>query len=484
MRFKKVLLVNPFYSSYRFSIPVVPPGLGYLAEFLSRNGVEVGVLDMALGYGPEDLRRRISDFKPDLVGVSMMTCMYERIYSWMREVRSAFPDLPIVVGGPHVSSLRENVLKACEAVDFGVTLEGEHTLLDLCQGKALGDIKGLLYRDAGEIRYTGMRGFVEDLDSLPWPRYEAFELEKYGLGMSIVTSRGCPYRCVYCSCNVIGKKYRTRTPVSVLEEISYWHAKGFREFGFQEDNPTGDMKRMSSICDLLLENHLEGLSLMAGNGARADRVDRPLLEKMRKAGFKRLAFGIEAGNDRILKNLRKGEAMASMDVAVKDSCELGFFVSLFFLVGSPGETPADVEDSIRFSLKYPASDVIFYNLVPMPDTELAAWVREHGRFLAEPEVYLNQDPFPSLTNDPVFETPEFPREERVRLLRRTKEVSREVRRALISRRLTPVTRLSGIIAYLYTREPVQRLDRALTANPWGRALVAGVRNAARKAIYG
>lgn len=484
MRFKKVLLVNPFYSSYRFSIPVVPPGLGYLAEFLSRNGVEVGILDMTLGYGPEDLRKRIRDFGPDLVGISMMTCMYERIYSWMRDVRSSFSDVPIVVGGPHVSSLRETVLKACEAVDFGVTLEGEHTLLELCQGKEPRDIKGLLYRDAGEVRYTGMREFIRDLDSLPWPRYGAFELKKYGLGMSVVTSRGCPYRCVYCSCNVIGKVYRTRSPGSVVDEISYWHGLGFLEFSFQEDNPTGDMSRMAAICDLLIGKRLEGLSLMCGNGARADRVDRPLLEKMRLAGFKRLAFGIEAGNDRVLKNLRKGSAMAVMDRAVKDACDLGFFVSLFFLVGSPGETAEDVEDSIRFSLKHPASDVIFYNLVPMPDTELAAWVRERGRFLAEPEVYLNLDPFPSLTNEPVFETPEFPREERTRLLKRTKEVARLVRRRIIERKLAPVTRFSGLIAYLYTREPVQRLDRFLTSHPWSRAAVAGVRNAARKAIYG
>lgn len=484
MRYPKVLLVNPFYSNYRFPIPVIPPGLGYLAEYLARNGVECSVLDMGLGYGSRDLIARIGDYRPALVGVSMMTHHYKRIYSMIGDVKAAFPAIPIVAGGPHVSSLLGTVLTECPALDYGVTLEGEQTLLDLCQGVPGGEILGLIFRRDGEIVYTGPRPFAKDLDTLPYPRYGGFELEKYGIGMSIVTSRGCPYACIYCSCNIIGKAYRARSAESVVEEIGYWRGKGYREFGFQEDNPSFDKDRMRAICDLLLSRGLRDLSLMCGNGVRADRVDRPLLAKMREAGFKRLAFGVEAGNDRVLKSLRKGTSIAVMESAVKDACDLGFFVSLFFLVGSPGETPSDVEDSIRFALGHEISDVSFYNLVPMPNTELFSWVERNGRFLIRPEEYLNATPFPSLSNDPVFETHDFPRAERMRMLRRTKEVSRVVRRRVIERRLASVTRLSRLIAYVYTRESVQRLDRFLNSYLWTRRLIGRIRGAARDIIYG
>ena len=152
MRYKKVLLVNPPVPG-AYMGPIRPPvGLGYLAQNLSLHGVEYDILDMTLGYKLKDLLKRISSFSPDLVGVTMWTYMYKNTYSLIEAVKEAFPKgLSIVVGGPHVSTLRIEVLEECKAIGFGIALEGEAALLELCQGREPQEIKGLMYRDGERI---------------------------------------------------------------------------------------------------------------------------------------------------------------------------------------------------------------------------------------------------------------------------------------------------------------------------------------------
>ena len=170
MRFKKVLLVNP---SHDVEWPgLTPPiGLGYLSEALKDNGIDHDVLDMNLGYGFKHLRKKLDNFQPDLVGMSMITRNYRGFYRTLEEIRQYNSQIKIVAGGPHVTINKEKVLQECPAINYGITREGEITLVELCQDKmAEENIKGLLYRKNTDIAYTGDREFISDLDGISWPR--------------------------------------------------------------------------------------------------------------------------------------------------------------------------------------------------------------------------------------------------------------------------------------------------------------------------
>ncbi|MBM3245428.1 MAG: radical SAM protein [Candidatus Omnitrophica bacterium] len=462
---KKILLINPEYSRTYFSLPVLPAGLGYLAESLGRHSIDYRVIDMSLGYKTRPLYSEIRKFRPDFIGITCISYMLKNTYEVVRGIKEMFPDVKIVIGGPHVSSIKEEVLKQCEALDFAIVGEGEVSLPELILGKPQEGIKGLIFREGENLVFNGHRDFFANLDSLGFPKYKGFEMNRYGYKMiGIVTSRGCPYSCIYCSCNVIGKQIRFRSANSIVEEIQYWYGLGYREFGIQEDNPTFDRSRMLQICSAIQKKGFKGLKLMCGNGVRADRVDRQLLIEMKKAGFKRLAFGVESGSDKVLKAIRKGSTVEIMDRAIREATDLGFFVSLFFLVGSPSETNEDVLASVSLALKYPVQCIDFFNLIPLPGSELFDWVRDNGYFLVAPENYLNARQHPARSVFPVFQTPEFPGEERMRMLRHTKNITRKVKRRALREKFPQLGKFGDILFYIYCSDFVNSIEHFLLSS--------------------
>jgi len=162
------------------------------------------------------------------------------------------------------------------------------------------------------------------------------------------------------------------------------------------------------------------------------------------------AFGVEAGNDRMLAELKKGEHIATIEESIKNACELGYDVTLFFLLGSPNETWADIEDSFRVATKYPVMDVRFYNLIPYPHTELFDWVKDHDYFIRQPEEYLNDASV--FVNEPIFATPELSVADRVEALRRADEIRRRVLRAAMERRLKKFGPLGKLGARVFSTE--------------------------------
>jgi len=332
-----------------------------------------------------------------------------------------------VVGGPHVTILKEPVLKECSFIDYGITYEGEISLTELCGADTTEDkIKGLLYRNGSDVKYTGDRGFISDLDQLPWPRYEKFEMDKYVPEITIYSSRGCPHHCIFCPNRILSPNFRPRSAENVADELEYWYKKGYRQFNFDDDNFNMISERVYKICDEIERRHLDGLFLRCSNGIRADRVDRGMLARMRKIGFHYIAFGADAGNNRMLKIIKKGETIEDIENGVRNACELGYDVKLLFVVGTPQETWEDVEDKVKISQKYPIQEVHFYNIVPYPGTELYDWIGENNYFLKKPEDYLND--VSCLTRDPIFETPELPRGKRLELYRYLNKVRKEVHR--------------------------------------------------------
>jgi len=484
MKYTKVLLINPGYSRTYFTLPVLPAGLGYLSESLRQNGLEYNIFDMSLGYSFAGLKKKIDYFKPQLIGISCISYMLKNTYRMVSGIKRLYPGITIVLGGPHASSVKEKALRECAGLDFVLSGEGEFSLIDICKGQDPKKIKGLAYRiDSKEV--SGVpNDFIEDLDGLGFPKYRGFELDRYGYKMiGIVTSRGCPYSCIYCSCNVIGKKIRFRSPQSIINEIGYWYDKGYREFGIQEDNPTFDRKRMLEICDSLIKQGFRDLKLMCGNGVRADRVDRELLEKMKEAGFKRLAFGIESGSDNVLAAIKKGATVSVMDKAIKEASELGFFVSLFFLVGSPQETAEDVEKSIQLALKYPVQYADFFNLIPLPGSELYNWVKTNRYFVRHPDEYLNARYHPARSVRPVFETPEFPRAERARMLKKTRKVTKKIKRDALLDNFPKLGAFGKALFWVYCTDQVENLEKRMLANEFLRKTIGKFRMNLRNIFY-
>ena len=304
---KKILLVRtPLVYGGALSLPYNPPvGIACLAEFLKNNGIEVAVYDMAVNKKLNDFFLSLKRFCPQYVGFSMMSLRYKRVYAIIRKTKEIFPDVVTIAGGPHISLMREQVLLECSSLDFGVALEGEYTLFELLSGVSPEKIKGLIYRNfENKVMFNGERPFISSLASLPFPKYHEFSFDDYFHPgeIPIVTSRGCPFRCTYCSVKkVIGKQFRQKSPESIIEEIGYWVGRRFHSFNIVDDNFTLDESRIHSIINLLEKSDFPGLNFSLSNGIRADRIDRELLSRMKYTGFSWIGLGVEGGNNKVLK---------------------------------------------------------------------------------------------------------------------------------------------------------------------------------------
>ena len=431
MRFQRVLLITP---PVKTELGPVRPniGLGYLAQILTENNISYDVLDMLLGYSFKNLKNKVDEFKPDLLGINLFSNKYKTAYETIEKIKKYFPSMKVAAGGPHVSCLRSKVLEECPAIDFGIFLEGEYALLELCKGRELERIENLIFRNDSSIVENNARSFIKDLDSLPFPTYHKFEINKYIKEKSLISSRGCPYNCTYCAVKVVtGRQVRVRSPQNVVDEIGYWYKKGYRQFSFQDDNFTFHKERVYEICDEIERKGFKDIFFRCA-GARADKLDQALLKRMKKVGFKTIAIGVEVGNDKMLKIIKKGEKFEDIDRAVKTACELGFDVYLNFLAGAPYETLSDIKDSVNFALKYPIFYAEWSNIIPYPNTEMYDWLSQKGYLLKKPEEYLNDAS--TTSNTPVFETPELPFKTRKKILTSLKRVRKKILRRGITYR--------------------------------------------------
>ena len=430
--FKRVLLIAPPSSSYLGAV-YPPTGLGYLAQSLLEAGIEYAVEDVRVRGRLSGLQKRIRAFQPDLIGVSLVSLEYERSYELIRHIKACHPRASIVVGGAHVSAMGESVLEECSAADFGVVGEAERTLVALCQGEMpFEEISGLLYRRNGAVCSGPERELIIDLDSIPFPRYAHFDLGKYAQEFPLVTSRGCPYRCIFCPHSIMSTKFRARSAPNVVDEIEHWYAHGVRHFVVDDDNFTLVKARVYDICDEIERRGLKGLFIRCANGIRADKVDRDLLSRMKDVGVREVGFGADGGNNRVLLDIvHKGETIETIEQAIQDAISVGLQVRLFIIVGHPGETLSDVEDSFALAQRYPLIRLHLNNPVPYPGTELFEWVQSHDCFLVTPEEYLNN--LTDSDTEPVFETPELPAEVRRQILVRARGIEQSVWRQATER---------------------------------------------------
>ena len=408
----KIIFIIPDIQG-RFGKPATPHvGISFLAAYIRQKGHLPIIIDLRVeSYTSDGLKKKVIDEKPDYIGVTSVSLEYKKTYQLINTISSW--GLPVIYGGPHVSTVRQDVYKECHpfAAVYG---EGEEKLCDILDGKPLASIQGVIYVDEnGKVVVTPPRKNILDLDGLPFPAYDLSHLELYAeKKIPLTTSRDCPHGCTYCNVKVVmGRGFRRRSPENVLAEIEAWHSKGYRLFGINDDTFTSDVKRAMRICELIIEKELD-ITWELRTGIRVDTISEELLRLMKRAGCHFLALGIESVDDSVLRNVKKGITYSQIERAVTVCEKVGIPFSGFFMIGLPGDSFEKFNNLYDFAKSHAFNEVRFYNLMPYPNTEVFGWMKEHGRFLEEPERYLNDSC--RLQKEPVCETPEFSREERVR----------------------------------------------------------------------
>ncbi len=396
-------------------------GVACLVSFLKEKGIQISIFDEGIEESGLKLIQKIDNFKPDLIGISIFSYSYGFAKNLLKIIKSRC-DIPVVAGGPHVSAIRSEIMENAY-IDFAIKDEGEYPLLMLIEGMGniscgFDRINGLIWRKGKEVFENPDAPYIENLDALPFPDYEAFNIKRYpcykGKTLPLITSRGCPFGCNYCSVRLsMGQRFRARSAENVFAEIQRLYGQGWRSFDINDDCFSLDKQRAEKICDLIIQDKLD-IRFQLYNGIRADTVNPNLLRKMKRAGCYFISYGCEAGNNRILKLINKGITLEQVRDAVKWTNEAGIHNSVNFIIGHKEETQKDALDTINFAASLPTDFVNFYNLLPYPGTESFEWARKHAKFLVPLDTFLENISYRD--NKPIFETNEFTRGQRERIV--------------------------------------------------------------------
>ena len=475
IRFKKILfVVTDVAASYGKAMnPHL--GIAMLMSFLEKEGIESEVIDLQLGYTPDDVVSKAKECGADIVGVTMFSFDFANTYEKIKYMRKKLPGMPFILGGAHISTVKGEALEKTGA-EFGITRDGEIPLAQLCLGYPFEDIKSLIYRkNAGtpeeEIVLNSTRKLNWKLDELPYPAFDKFELPRYihsiDKRIPFESSRGCPYSCTYCDVKMsMGQAFRPRSPEHIVEELKYWHDKGYRYFEFVDDVFTMNLDRAKKVCQLIIDSGLE-FRWNCANGIRADRIDEELLIMMRKAGCEFVAYGLETGNPEMLKVIKKAITLETATAAFHLTKKVGLKFAVNFIIGHQEETYERAMDSIKYAASIPADYVNFSNMIPYPGTEIYQWLVQaekegRARFLMPKEEFLKNST--TKLGLPVFETREFRYHERVKALNMGRALAKK---SHLKYRLGPVV---GTLAYQVSRNNTMynALRRGVTGNKYGK----------------
>lgn len=406
----KVTLVNPPYPPNAHSHPpFIPLGIAYLGAVAEKEGHEVNVIDcQAEKFTYETFRQKISQFNPDIVGVTATTLLYNSAKQIITTAKEVHPNVTTMIGGSHASFWDENALKECPSLDVVVRREGEMTFLELLnRQKAKQDFTGVLgstYRKSdGAIIKNPDRPFIQDLDQLPFPAYHLLPLDAFHrMGKTIfplTTSRGCVYWCDFCSTvRMFGKGYRMRNPKNVVDEMEKLHnTYNANQFTFYDDAFSVSHDHVRKLCEELTTRKLN-TRIRWDCGTRVDMVNRDLLTTMHDAGCMGVWFGVESGSETILAKMNKKIKLDQTKEAFKTAHQVGLMTIASTVIGFPEETEKTAWETINFIKKLNPDDIGFYVATPYPGTPMYEMVKQKG--------WLRVTDFDRYdTATPTFETP-------------------------------------------------------------------------------
>lgn len=381
-----VILINPAYSNIiyknakiKVGVPINPLlNLALLATPVIEAGYKVKILDLDVGDNSDSfLKGEIRSEAPRFVGITFTTPLYSEAKRLAEFIKGIKPDTILVAGGAHATTFPKEIVES-SAFDMVAVGEADFTMRDLLRVKDRRDIKGLVFKENGNIIDTGRAGYIDDLDDLPLPAWHLYDLKRYNrISLSnrqsppgyLETSRGCPWGCVFCNKNIQGRKFRPKSPKRVADEIEYMLKVGFKEINILDDTFSTDLNRAKAICDEIINRGLR-FPWHPLNGIRVDRVDKELFAKMKKSGCYKVSFGIESGNQNVLNNIDKRIKLQQVRDAVRWAGELGFETFGYFMIGLPGETEETIKDTIRFAKELKLDIAKFNITIPLPGTKL------------------------------------------------------------------------------------------------------------------
>jgi len=394
--------------------PLPPLSLSYLAAVLIQEGIEVKILDfLVTHYHPGKLRRELEEYQPQLVGATCVTLNYPIARRMLKVCKDFDPHIFTVIGGPHVTFAQEETLFQSPWIDAIVIGEGERTLVELvravAKGKDVHHVPGIAFADRNTVVKTPSRSLIEDLDQLPLPARELLPMARYralGTPCTVITSRGCPYSCIFCSGHrMFGPRVRFRSPGLVVDEIE----KLQRDFGLDKINIVDDTFTLNhnhtrAVCQEMLRRDLK---LKWSVFARVDRISEDLAQLMNRAGCEWVLFGVESADEGILKTIKKGTTPEDVRRGVKIAAEAGINVFNSFILGLPGESRETAHKSLAFGdelyHKYGAK-YGFHMLSPLPGTEIYERAEDYGiRIFSRNWARYN-------ANEPITETATMSRE--------------------------------------------------------------------------
>lgn len=389
----KIELINPplgvkkRYGKFGEAGSVVPPlGLCYIAAVLEKCGHTVGIIDGELSCeSPEDVLKFMGH-DTDAVGITSSTMGISTALRTAEIVKSWDDDIPIIIGGPHVSALPAETMSR-GLFDFGVIGEGENTIVELID--RLGDdpygIDGIAYSKNGEVVINRMRNAIKNLDDIPFPaRHLLPDLRLYRPNAqnykrlpttTMITSRGCPYGCIFCDKAVFGRTYRTHSPEYVVNEMEMLISKyKINEVWLIDDTFTLNNKRVEDICGLIIDR---GLDISWSCLGQVNTVNPKMLNMMAKAGCWLISYGIESGNQNVLDYIQKNITLKQVKNAIEWSNNVGIETKGFFMLAHPIDTIKTIDDTINFAKSLSLDQAIFTVTTPLPNTKLYDYAIEN-----------------------------------------------------------------------------------------------------------
>jgi radical SAM superfamily enzyme YgiQ (UPF0313 family) len=357
-----------------------------LAAWVREQGFPVELIDLhAENLFPKDAAPRVREYDPDIVALTAKTLGWPAVIEIAQMVRAACPRALIVVGGPQMSIYPKESL-TWECFDIAAVGDGEETMLDICEhvesGSSLEDIPGTVVRmKNGELKQNPSRPVPRDIDRYPMPAWDLISLDRYNCltllrpFATMVTTRGCPWHCGYCS-QVYSEKLRFRAPELVVDEMEHLEKRyGVKEIVMFDETFTIGKKRMRTLSEEILRRNLK---VKFNIRARVDTVDRETLTLLKRAGLRSIHMGVEAGTDRVLKIMNKQITREQTARAFRIAREVGIETRGYFMVGYYDSTPEDIEEMIRFSSSLGLDWASYSVATALPATDLYRIAQERG----------------------------------------------------------------------------------------------------------
>ena len=389
-----ILLINPSYrasygrSKASLSGPIMPTlGLATIAGVARQQGHRVSIVDLSFReYDHHEISRHIHAARPDVVGVTATTPMMNQLRDISVLVKDISRNIVVVGGGAHPSALPEETIRESllDAICCG---EADYSFAEICDGIDFEKIRGLCYRDGDRIARTAARYPIADLDELPMPAWDLYDLDTYDTYLRTASnkltfrrmpatmaefSRGCVFKCDFCASKItMALGYRKKSPERCAAEVLEMEKLGFREFFLADDIFTSDQKWAAEVCEAISRSGAD-MTWTCTNGIRVDSADDRLFGLMRQAGCYRVSFGLESGNDDILKRFGKGgRATIKQGLkAVRMARDAGLDANGYFQVGLYHDTEQTIEETINYARRLPLDILKFMITIPYPGTPI------------------------------------------------------------------------------------------------------------------